>query len=282
MIAELLAILTAFLWAIGAICARKGLESSNATSATLIRLAIGFAIYWALIILFIPLDSFASEAVIYHIIAGVLAGFIGMQLSYISMTRYGVSKSSTVLSTQSVFSSFAAVLILGEILTLPIGVGTILIILGVALLSFNRNEKGGWLDRRLIFPLATAFFYGIASIPTKIGVDITNSPILGATIESSTSLIVIVLYIFLSKQKLSLNRQSFTYFSLGGVIGSIAFLCLLYAFSIGNLVTVVPLFSISPLFTILLAYFLLGGLEKITVKLIVSAILVVIGSAIII
>jgi uncharacterized membrane protein len=130
--------------------------------------------------------------------------------------------------------------------------------------------------------LATAFFWGIATIPTKIGIDITNSPILGSTIESSTAFMVIVVYLFLSKQKLSLNRQSFTYFSIGGIVGGIAWLCLLYAFSIGNLVTIVPLFSISPLFTILLSYFLLGGLEKITSKLIFSAILVVIGSALII
>jgi drug/metabolite transporter (DMT)-like permease len=99
-----------------------------------ISLASNLAIYWVLTILFIPLDSFVSEAVIYHFIAGVLGVFIGVQLSFISMKRYGVAKSSTVVSTQSLFSSFAAVLILGEILTLPIGVGTILIVLGVVLI----------------------------------------------------------------------------------------------------------------------------------------------------
>ena len=120
MIAELLAILTALLWAIQDICARKGLESSNATSATLIRAAIGFAISWVLTILFVPLDSFRSEAVIYHVIAGVLAGFIGVQLRFVSIERFGVAKTSTVLSTQSLVSSFAAILILGELLTFSI------------------------------------------------------------------------------------------------------------------------------------------------------------------
>ena len=85
MIVELLALLTAFLWATGSIWLKKGLKSSNATSATLIRTTMGFAIFWVLAILFVPLDSFRYEAVIYHVIAGVLAGFIGMQLSYISM-----------------------------------------------------------------------------------------------------------------------------------------------------------------------------------------------------
>ena len=83
--------------------------------------------------------------------------------------------------------------------------------------------------------MATAFFFGIATIPTNIGVDITNSPILGVTIESIVALMLIVVYLFLSKQKLSLNRRSFTYFSIGGVFGGIAFLCLLFAFSIGML-----------------------------------------------
>ena len=133
MIAELLAILTALLWAIGGIYARKGLESSNATSATLIRVTIGLAIFWILTILFVPLDSFRSEAVIYHVISGVLAGFIAMKLSLMSIKKYGLAKSSTIWSTESLFASFAAVLILGEVLTIPIGVGTILIVLGVAI-----------------------------------------------------------------------------------------------------------------------------------------------------
>jgi uncharacterized membrane protein len=282
MIAEMLAILTAFLWAIGGIGIRKGLESSNATSATVIRTTTGFVIFWILFILFIPLDSFRSEAVIYHVIAGALSGFIAEQLSNMSVKRYGISKASTIVSSRTLFSSFAAVIILGEILTLPIGVGTILIVLGVALLSFDRNDKSRWLDIRLIFPLATAFFYGIASIPQKVGVGITNSPILGATIEMSTALMVLVVYLFLSKPKLLLNRRSFSYFSLGGVFGSIGLLSLFYAFSIGNIVTLIPLISIAPLFTLFLAYFLLGGLEKITFKLIISAIFVVIGSALII
>jgi uncharacterized membrane protein len=186
------------------------------------------------------------------------------------------------VSSRPLFSSFAAVLILGEIITLSIGVGTILIILGIALLSIDRNDKSGWRDWRLIFPLTTAFFYGISSIPQKIGVGITNSPILGATIEMSTALMVLVAYLFLSKPKISLKRPSVTYFSLGGVFGSIGLLSLYYAFTIGNIVTVIPLISIAPLFTLLLAYFLLEGLEKITSKLVVSAILVVIGSALII
>jgi uncharacterized membrane protein len=281
MLVELLAILTAFLIAIAYIFARKGLESSNATSATLIRIVTTFAIFWMLTLLFVPLDSFKTRAVIYHVISGVFV-FIAIQLSHISLGRYGAAKSSTIFSTQPLFSSFAAVLILSEVLTISIGVGTILIVLGAALLSLDRKDKSGWLDRRLIFPLVTAFFWGISTIPTKIGVGITNSPILGATIESSTSLTLIVLYVLLSKPKLSLNRQNFTYFSISGVVESIAFLCLLYAFSIGNLVIVMPLYSICPLFTILLTYFLLGGLEKITPKLIVSAILIVIGSTLMI
>jgi uncharacterized membrane protein len=145
----------------------------------------------------------------------------------------------------------------------------------------DRSNKLGWLDRRLIFPLATTFFWGIATIPTNIGIDIINFPILGATIETSTALMLIIVYLYLSIQKLALNRQSFTYFLIDGVFGSVA-LCLFFAFSIGDVVTMVPLYSISPLFTILLAYFLLEGIEKITFKVVVSGILVVIGSALII
>jgi uncharacterized membrane protein len=282
MIAEILAILTAFLWAIGGIYVRKALESSDTTSGTFFRIAVSLVIFLVLTFFFVPLDSFKSEAVIYHVIAGVLAGFIALKLRFMSIKKYGVSKTSTILPTEVLFSSIIAVLILGEVVTLTIVVGTILIVLGVAFLSYKRHKRGVWFDRKIIFPLLTAFFYGMSTTPSKIGIDITNSPILSLTIELSTALIVIILYMLLSKKKLSLNRQSFTYFLISAIFGSIASICLFYAFNIGNLVTVVPLYSTSPLFTLFLTYFLLSELEKITPKLIISAILVVLGSALII
>jgi len=282
MLAELLAILTSLLWALQNICAKKGLKESNVISLTLFTVAIGSVFFWVLTILFVPLDSFKSEAIIYHIIGGALGGFIALQLWYKSMKRYGVARASTIVSSRTLVSSFAAVLILDELLTPSIGVGTVLIVLGVALLSSEGYDKTGWLDRNLILPLATAFFYGINAIPRKIGVGITNNPIVGATIETSTALILIIIYLFLSKSKFSLNRSSFSYFSVNGVFYSIAYLCLVYAYSFGDLVIVVPLMSIFPLFTILLVYFLLGEQEKITSKLIISAILVVLGSVLII
>ncbi|GAG98320.1 unnamed protein product [marine sediment metagenome] len=66
MIAEMLAILTAFLWAIGIIYTRKGLESSDTTSGTFIRIVIGLAIFSVLTILFVHenldpvLDTFSA------------------------------------------------------------------------------------------------------------------------------------------------------------------------------------------------------------------------------
>lgn len=282
MLAEALAISTAFLWALGSIFARKGLRSSNALTGAFLRVIVSIIVFWTLTILFVPFDLFKTEAVVYHGFAGVFGGFIGLLVSLMAIKRVGVAMSSTVMSTQSLFSSLAAVLILGEIMTVPIFLGTVLIVLGVAVLSFQEEEKRRWLRKTLLLPLIAAFLYAIVAIPTKIGVGLTNSPIFGVTIETTTALACLLPFFLITKSKLTIDKESLVQLILAGLCGTFGLLCLFYALNYGDVVVVVPLLGTSPFFALFLTYLFLKRIERITLKIILATIIIVSGSILIV
>jgi len=282
MIAQILAILTAFFWAIGSIFAKKGLQSSDVWTGSLFRIITSIILFGILAIFFVPIESFSLEAVLYHGIAGIFGGFLGLIASFFAIKKVGVAISSTVMSSQSLFSSFAAVLLLGEIVTIPIFVGTILIILGVAILSFKEQEKVKWLRKNMLLPILASFLYAIVAIPTKLGIQLTNSPIFGATIETTTALACFLLFFVISKKTLSSDRKGRIYFFLAGLCGSLGLLSLFYALNFGDVIVVIPLMGISPFFALFLTYIFLKRIEKITTKLIIATIFIVIGSTLIV
>ena len=99
MLAEALAISTAFLWALGSIFARKGLQSSNALTGAFVRVVVSIVIFWILTMLFVPFDLFKTEAIVYHGFAGVFGGFIALVVSLMAIKKVGVAVSSTIQST---------------------------------------------------------------------------------------------------------------------------------------------------------------------------------------
>jgi DME family drug/metabolite transporter len=282
MTGEILAILTAFFWAISSILAKKGLQSSNVWTGTLLRLITSITFFGVLALFFVSMESFSIEAIFYHGIAGILGGFLGLIASFFAIKKVGVALSSTVLSSQSLFSSLAAVLLLGEIVTIPIFIGTILIVLGVAILSFKEKEKVKWLKRTMVLPILASFLYAIVAIPTKLGVQLTNSPIFGVTIETTTALACFSLLFLIKKTTFTSDKKGRFYFFLAGLCSAFGLLSLFYALNFGDVIVVIPLMGISPFFALFFTYLFLKKIEKITLKLIVATIFIVIGSTFIV
>jgi len=281
MIAEVLALFVAFLWAVGSILARKGLQSSDALTGAFVRIIISIVIFGFLFILLLPFNSFQTEAILYHGIAGIFGGFIAMTVSLIAIKKVGVAVSSTVMASQSLFSFFGAIIVLGETATIPIVVGTILVVLGVSVLSFGEHEKRRWVRTTLVFPFLSAFLYAIVNIPTKLGVELTKSPVFGATVETASALGCFVLFLLITRTKLTVNKDCLGYFILAGLCGCLGLLSLFYALSYGDVLVVVPLIGTSPIFALFLTHVFLKKIEKITHKIIVATIVIVLGSTLI-
>jgi uncharacterized membrane protein len=254
-------------------------------SATLISSLINATFLWVVAILFVPFKILLNRGSIYLIVAGLLAPCLARLFLYTGIEKVGVSRASPIKETAQFFAAFAAVLALGEHITAAIGIATVLTVLGVVLLSSpsSNNVKTPnqlqWKRKDLLFPFGAAFLYGVSRILRKLGMITVTSSWGGATVIATISLLFFCTLIpFMKKrQRLEINKRSFGYFALGGMLGGLGQVCVLTALRSGDVIIVNPLISTTPLFALFLTYIFLRKFERITLQVVLGAIIIVIA-----
>jgi uncharacterized membrane protein len=132
---EIYALITAILRGYSAIPIKKGLKHSNPGTSSFVYLVVNTAILWTITLLFYPWDQIFSSGFEFFVLAGILAPGIGSNLKDMGISRLGVSISTPIVSSNTLFSMLIAVMFLGEKVTIPILVGAVLIFMGVNLLT---------------------------------------------------------------------------------------------------------------------------------------------------
>ncbi len=284
MIAEILALLSSFFIGFNTILVKKGIERTNPTTAILMVTLTGTIIFWIITIAFIPVHFFKSKALLFFIVAGVFSPALVRWFYYVSLDRVGASISSSLLATGPAFAAIMALILLKEEPTLKIWFGIILIIAGIAFLerdiSQNENQMRYRNRKDLILPLLAAIFFGCAVVFRKMGLNILNSPILGVTVGFTTSLFIYltILAFFKSWRKsLSLGRSDLSIFFIAGFSLAAGWLSIFYALSYGDVIIVAPLTNLHPLFVVFFSYLFIGDIEKVTPKIVMGALTVVLG-----
>ena len=156
-------------------------------------------------------------------------------------------------------------------MTLAAAVGSILIVIGILVLS-RVEVKGGEGPSRIsyfFYPLMAALCFGINPIFKKIGINASSLPTLGATISQSTALVVMLTAGRFLKIKPKWERiptQSLILFSLSGVTEALGSLFTFFALVYAPAVLVTPIWRVSPLVTFVLARFTLRGVEVVTLR----------------
>ena len=70
----------------------------------------------------------------------ILTYFFGRLLNYTSIEHIGVGKATPLIGTTPLFASITAILFMDEKITIPIMIGTILIIIGIALITRKKTN----------------------------------------------------------------------------------------------------------------------------------------------
>ncbi len=175
----------------------------------------------------------------------------------------------------------SAMLILGERLTYPIAAGLFLMIAGTVVISFEKSGgriDKGWSKRDLVFPLAAGACYGLAQVFRKIGLNILPTPVVGVMVQSTGAMALIPLLALGRKRQnegISNNKRAWFIFSVVGMLQVLAQWSLFKALDLGRVVVVSPLSSLSGFFALLLTALFLRELEKVTLKIVFGAVLIV-------
>jgi len=276
---EFLALMSSFVFGFGHVFARMGMRWSNPFSGAVISIFVSALLFWLGVLVFVPFSSFRTTAIFYFVIAGMFAPALGRFFNYMGIHRVGISRATPITAIAPLFSTTIAILFVGEKITIPIVLGTLLIILGAILLSHKKKEDLQWRKLDLIYPAFGALCFGISYNLRKLGLLHVPSPLIAAAMTTTSGFIFLLACSFPNRRgnTLQLKTQGLFYLVLSGFFSGIASLLSYFALNLGNIVVVSPLTNIFPLFGIALSAVFLRDVETINRWIITGALVTVVG-----
>jgi drug/metabolite transporter (DMT)-like permease len=289
MIGEVAAILAALCWALSAVLYKKALRKVGYAATNLVRSA--FAVLFLLIIfpvsfLFYTSSSLSSGELVLFVLGALGNLVIGDTCYFIGLKKIGVSRAQPISSSYPLFAMFLATIILGEMLTFAILVGTPLIVVGIALITLTavNNDSGASTHvsslRGVVASIVAAVFWSIGLTAYKAALSSDNVDVISANFIRTAVILPFLLVLVIgsreSKQLRKITKADVGALAVAGILAlSVGGILLFMSQTLIENSKAIPLSSISPLFSLALASHYSG--EKVTAKIIVGTVLIVTG-----
>jgi uncharacterized membrane protein len=213
--------------------------------------------------------------------AGFLAPGIARLFYFKGMKTAGINANASIFSTYPLYTTMAAVFILGEALTPENWAGLLLIVTGAIFVGrqTNNNHATNSTKNGLIVPIVGSLCIAFSQIVRKEALNIYSQPLLGVAIGYTASMLVYMVVLQFSKASSprKFSRQDLQMFWKPGIGIAAGWLFSFFALSQEMVSIVVPLLQTELLFILFFSYLFLQKIEKVNPKLVVSAILIVLG-----
>lgn len=277
----LVCLAAAFAFALSQICVRLGLRYGSPTTAVTCTVSTMAPLVWLILGPTVSWDAFSIPGTLWLMLAGAVAPLGTQILLFASTLRIGIARASPLRNTSPVFASLLAISFLGEAWTFPVAAGTVSIVVGASLLGIDKAETvAGFQKRYLWVALASGLVGGFSDPMRKFGLTlITDLPLAICSLMAG-SLVFLTAYLMTGKyREITINRHALKWFLPAGAASALGISTSLLALSMGDVVVVSPLVSTVPLFTVLLSFFFLKHLEKVTLMLVLGALTICLGGA---
>lgn len=267
---------SAFFAGLTSILAKCGIRNTDSTVATAIRTIIVLAFSWVMVLVAGSqgqIDDIDEKTLGFLILSGLATG--ASWLCYFKALQLGdVNKVVPIDKSSTVLTILLAFILLQEPITLPKGIGVVLIGAGTFLMIEQkdpRRQKGAVRTERkdpsrawLWYALGSAVFASLTAILGKVGISGVESN-LGTAIRTGVVLLMAwAMVLVTGKQgqvkKVSTNELGFI--CLSGLATGASWLCYYKALQDGLASVVVPIDKLSILVTILFSYLVFH--EKLT------------------
>jgi uncharacterized membrane protein len=275
MFAEFVALLASILTALSSVLATKGMKDSNPDTANLILTGIQTIVLLG--ILLFNLSTINLSALLWFALSGISASFLGRLLTLTSYKRIGVSSGSALVGTSPIITAILAILFLGEPLSIPVIIGAIIVVTGIA--TLNIRDEGIKIELGSVYlPITASLLFAAGNIMRKIGTNIQSEAILGAQSSTLAGLLAFVLYLALKGglKDLQVNRENIKWLTGSGFVNAFAWITLTMAINLGRVSVVSSIIYSYPLFTVLMTRFLLRD-EQPTRFIVIGSQLIVMG-----
>ena len=141
-LAEFLAVLTTTGFATGDVVARLALRHVSPFMGAFMTSVIGFLLFGSILWSVGPGVPVNLTGIGWFLLAGLIQPAFGFIVLMKAFERVGVARTAAIMGTSPLFGVSIAVLFLGERLGLSVAMGTVLIVLGVILLSLEEGTEG--------------------------------------------------------------------------------------------------------------------------------------------
>src|SRR5262245_34028067 len=272
-----LALSSAVASAASTILIRQGLRGSTTYTGFWINLVVGTSGLWIAVLATEGFGRLTVRGVALFALAGLIGTTGGRLLRFLSIEQVGASIASALVNLNPLVSAGLAVLLLGERVTAPILVGTLVIVGGTTLLSIGGRQIGVR-PGQLALPILSAVCFGVVAILRKTGLSHTGA-VLGSAINASTALVAFTAFLLASgrRDEMVCRGKSLGYFIAAGVAENASVFMTVVALGLGTVSVVTPLTATGPIFVLLMSFAFLRGIERLTTRIVVGTLLIVLG-----
>ncbi|MDH3443139.1 MAG: DMT family transporter [Deltaproteobacteria bacterium] len=277
---QLIALAAALSYATSGIAARRGMRYSTPITVTLVSLTVHALGLWSILLMTKGVPEVSLWVLLLFFITGTLQPVIRL-CTYAGIFYMGASRGTTVRSSHPLFSTSIAILFLGERLNVWIAAGTLLIVVGVTLISWQPEaERGTYRWWHLAFPLGAALLAGISHPIRRYALGLANEPLFFAAMVGLVSLGWMTSYLVLPVKKEGpvWHPKAAAPFLIAGVFETLGIFLVITALSVGQVVIVSPIVATSPLWILVGTWLFLRGIENLHFRIIAGAISVVAGT----
>ncbi len=284
---ELLAIGASISYSTSLIAIRQGVRSATPIAGVLILSSTVSVLGLVIAAARGTLQESMLTPVLIFMLGGCLGQGVGQLTNAIGIERMGVSRSVPIQSSTPIFSVTFAMMFLGERPGVGVAMGTVLIVAGVCLLSLGERRADqsfkNFFQGALVYPLTSALSYGLLPVLANVAFSYQKTPIMGfaCAFTAGTVLLAVTRPLLPDGGKLEADRRAVYLFLGAGITTTLAAIMFWTAMSIAPVSTVLPLSRLVPLWVVLWTYLFLGGLERITSRIVLAAGMVVAGGVLI-
>lgn len=283
MIGEALAIGTALVWAASTILSAEALKQIDPIRANALKV-----LFSAILMLFVAfasgelqnLSSLNLNGFLLVTLAAIIGFGIGDTYLLKGITLIGVSRSYTIAYAFPLFTMILGTLFLGEPFLLEYLAGTIMIVLGVITISTERTDKKNLKRDDYLKGILSSF---LAAILWSVGITLLalglkEISVISANVTRFPFLFLFLLLVSCFKHgRWNLNRKNLALLAVSGFLGLVlGGITYMFSVKLIGVSRATPLSSSSPVWASVMSSLFLK--EKVTWKIILSSVIVVIGS----
>ena len=281
--ASLLAIISGVCWATNITIVKWALNRSRASALVGATVGVSIAAIVSLTLALLSGSSFPDSEVLWKFaIVGIIAPGSSQGLFVSSIGSIGPARTSILIGTSPVFSVLLAVIFLDESWKTTIMIGTLLTVVGSALISWEKGIRFRQIG--IVFAIATSLTFGIRDVVARhfnLGTDVSSW--WSGTVVLIAASITLWIFVFIKFAPIwkAQTRKALPEFIPSGIMIGIALPLLLEALNKGAVNIVAPLaLAAQNIAIVILSGWFFGSRER-TRQVITAMILIFIGGIVV-